>query len=427
MKTILLNAMFVGRYGEKNIDGEIINFYLDDNGIQNYFIPEHGDLPTEILKDEIEAILMVYKIDGHTFEIIGKYVPKQAKYVARGVERSETIDEKDDEISYGKVLLKKIHNDNSPVNKNFSYVSFRGGEVYFLKPSKRIVLSGKDTSKSDFQDCDVHILKTYENEIWGSKNFRIFSMEDETCFKNKDHLFDANETYKVLKKIIDEDCWYKNTTKVIPEIATIDQMRNIDYLGLNHIIKGSHIELLSSNWLAHYISMSPENFMDFFSLNNHGRLLDVVRESESNIDILIKFERAIVVLENKIKAEIGMNQKGFSCQLEKYYNYIAEKKEYANLEKKYIILCPNYHKIKIKKQIDKIIAEYPSSAKAMRSFDIKTYSQLKENILKHTNISYAKYYTDLLDFIDDHSHVCEHYQLEKLSKKRFVHRISINI
>ena len=99
MDTILLNAMFVGSYGEKNIDGEIINFYLDDNGIQNYFIPEYGTLPVEIQNDTFKAILMISKIDGNTFEIIGKYVPSDSRCLAYEVQ-SDSIEEAK--------LLKKI-------------------------------------------------------------------------------------------------------------------------------------------------------------------------------------------------------------------------------------------------------------------------------------------------------------------------------
>ena len=39
----------------------------------------------------------------------------------------------------------------------------------------------------------------------------------------------------------------------------------------------------------------------------------------------------------------------FSCQLEKYYNYIES--NYAK-DKKYIVLCPNYKKREIENQIE---------------------------------------------------------------------------
>jgi hypothetical protein len=64
---------------------------------------------------------------------------------------------------------------------------------------------------------------------------------------------------------------------------------------------------------------------------------------------------------------------------------------------------------------------------ALKAYEVKTYSELKKECLKYSPLSYAKYYTDLLDFIDDHSNVCEHYKKRKLSEKRFLHNIAIKL
>jgi len=44
-----------------------------------------------------------------------------------------------------------------------------------------------------------------------------------------------------------------------------------------------------------------------------------------------------------------------------------------------------------------------------------------------SKFSYARYYIDLIDFIDDHSTLCEHDKKKKLSEKRFSHNIAIKL
>lgn len=430
MKTILLNAMFAGTFGEKNIDGEIINFYLDDNGIQNYFVSEYGCLPDSIISDDMVAILMISKIDGHTFEVVGKYVPESnVSYIGHDIkgdlQKSNDFISQNN-ITYGGVALNDIYASNNFAAKNFSLISYRGGTVYFLPPHKRIILSGLlESSVRDFSNDNTYIyeLKEYTSAKWGSRNYRIFSKENNVCYKNYTHSTDSYNTYDILEEIVNADMWIPGNAKYTVDISKLDKIRNIDYLGINQIIEGSHVELLSSNWLAHYINMCPENFIDFFGLSNTGRLISVEREKK-NIDILVEFENIVVALENKIKTSIVENSSGYSCQLEKYYNYMES--NYVK-EKKYIVLCPDYKKRELENQIEAIKTENPLSTTALNSYEVKTYSQLKNSCLKYTNLSYARYYIDFIDFIDDHSNLCEHDEKKKLSEKRFSHNIALKL
>ena len=431
MDTILLNAMFVGTYGEKNIDGEVINFYLDDNGVQNYFVPEYGTLPAEIKDDNIKAILMVSKIDGNTFEIMGKYVPNGARCLAYEVQSNSDEEAKmleKEDIKYGGVSLLDICPVAASSNKQFARVSYRGGKVFLLNTNTRIILSGKRNEIKNYFDCTVIQLDEYTSNKWGSKNYRIFSGDGNKCYKNKDHQSDDANTYDILCKIVDDQSiWTENNAKVTLDIDSLDKIRNIDFLGLNHIIDGSHVELLSSNWLAHYIEMAPENFFGFFGISSPKEMISVKRE-ERNIDILVEFSNYVVVIENKIKSNIVENSSGYSCQLEKYYDIVEKNENYSQKDKKYIILCPDYEKRKIANQINNIIQiSNIQTKRALEAYEIKTYSELKKECLKYSPLSYAKYYTDLLDFIDDHSNVCEHYKKRKLSEKRFLHNIAIKL
>lgn len=406
MDTIMLNAMFVGTYGEKNIDGEIINFYLDDDRTQYYFVPAHGVLPHEIKKDTIKAILMVSKIDGYTFEIIGKYVPDGS-----AAEIPST-----DDIRYGTVPLSKV----SPASK----VTFRGGKVYLVNSKTRILLSGKSEEMTGSGDnCRIIQLDEYSDKKWGSTNYRIFSKQENQYYKNKEHQIDPAETYRILNEVIeDSSIWTENNAKVALDITSLDKLVNMDYLGINHIIGGSHVELLSSNWLAHYIALDPANFLKFCGIDQSEELLSVERE-EHSIDILIETTNHVVVIENKIKSDIVEYNSGFCCQLEKYYDYV-ENEYKKKKEKIYIILCPDYKKRRIENQINRLIRENPHAEQALNHYEIKTYSELKQCCLKYSSLSHAKYYSDLLDFLDDHSNICEHYQKRKLSEKRFLHSIA---
>lgn len=437
MDTILLNAMFVGTYGEKNIDGEIINFYLDDDDVQNYFVSEYGTLPEELKNDTIKAILMISKIDGSTFEIIGKYVPGDAQCFAFKEDTKKSQEEEitvSQNIKYSKVPLADICPIDASISKQFVRVSFRGGKVFFINPKNRMILSGKKAETENYFDCKVIQVDEYASNNWGSRNYRVFSGDGSRCYKNAGHEPDSANTYNVLSEIVDDrTIWTEGNTRVTLDIDTLDKIRNVDYLGLNHIIKGAHVELLSSNWLAHYIEMVPDNFVEFFGLSNPGEFISVKREAH-NIDILVEFENAVVVIENKIKANIVEKSKDEKCQLEKYYDLVENNKiektiDCSQKDKKYILLCPDYQERKIKKQIDTIIqrSEDAITEQALNAYAIKKYSELNDCCLKHSPLSHAKYYTDLLDFIDDHSNVSEHYQKKKLSEKRFLHTIALKL
>ena len=364
---------------------------------------------------------MVSKIGGNIFEIMGKYVPSDAECLAFNPKsHSNNVAQN---IKYGNVSLLDI----CP-----SRISFRGGKVYLSK-GKIILAGNSEESKEYFDDCKIYQLNEYSDNKWKSTNYRIFSKDANVCYKNKDHIEDDKKTYDTLNDIInDTSLWVESNTKVTFDIATLDKIRNTDFLGLNHIIGGSHVELLSSNWLAHYMNLVPNNFIDFFGISNPGEFISIKRE-KCNIDILVEFSNCVVVIENKIKADIVKNSSGYSCQLEKYYdkvenNKIGEKIDYSQKQKKYIILCPDYEKRKIINQIDDIVkTSTAQSKKALQAYEIKTYSELKKCCMKHSSLSYAKYYTDLLDFIDNHSNICEHYKKRKLSEKRFLHNIAINL
>jgi hypothetical protein len=148
-----------------------------------------------------------------------------------------------------------------------------------------------------------------------------------------------------------------------------------------------------------------------------GKSLEVIRESESNIDLLIKTQSHIIVVENKIRSGInGMDERediAFS-QLDKYYNYIQ--KEYVekgdSRKTLFVVLRPDYSKVDLLK--------YQTTLPPQETYYDLKYSELHEFLQNKITVEPYKsdiYLHEYLLAIKKHSQ--EHYddQFEIMTKK----------
>lgn len=135
------------------------------------------------------------------------------------------------------------------------------------------------------------------------------------------------------------------------------------------VIKQEYDELVYSNLFAYFFSKNPLFFNYFFENiewedvdgNARGKVFDVwqsdkaevdtalsVEREKKNIDLFIKTNKKIIVIENKIKS--GINGKEDNCsdsdmqtQLEKYYEHATQIAQKENLNSCFLIFAPNYN------------------------------------------------------------------------------------
>lgn len=125
--------------------------------------------------------------------------------------------------------------------------------------------------------------------------------------------------------------------------------------------KLENAEIFNSNETTHsmviaYLLLNEPEFLEKFfneiGLDTLNFVKKPIIQTEANhIDILIRNENSIVVIENKYK-DRGREDKGntglYCKQLKKYENYIEKKypqKDYPDLEKRFIYLRPFQHKL----------------------------------------------------------------------------------
>lgn len=113
--------------------------------------------------------------------------------------------------------------------------------------------------------------------------------------------------------------------------------------------------------LAYYFEYNGAIFREFvrtkFGLDDFSSRFEIIRESVDNIDLLIKDDKYVLVIENKIKSGInGIRNNDNYSQLNKYQDKIERRISDPNdgfgLHGKisyYCIFTPNYNHIDISK------------------------------------------------------------------------------
>ncbi len=159
---------------------------------------------------------------------------------------------------------------------------------------------------------------------------------------------------------------------------------------------------MTFSWLFKYIfEASKEGFVKFsmevLKINYTDEEFEVIRESEYNIDILVKSTNHIIVIENKIKSSInGIDEKHnigsklVQTQLSKYYKYIQ--KTYPNKEKKYFIFAPNYNHLKL------------DSYECGENYQLIEYKEIYDFFEKNKNLyKNIKYFSEFLFALEKHT------------------------
>ena len=317
--------MYAGGYLEsgENIGHEIINLYKTDNGCNYVYINAYGWIAPK-WDNKISEILLVRMLNKSTLEILGVASELQQILCKYDYKNEDTFFKeqikfiRENEVKYSSVFLDEIMKENQDeVKYKPQLVTFKAECV--KRPCRTIYLT---TDKS---------LNTNSN------NFQYFYLPEYTFSCTSPKFFcDEHEQYKahkVLKNIIgNSSLWYKpeeSTEKV--NLNTDKQSKNFSFLTL---IKKEYDELSYSNMLEYFFNLDKKVFFDFcqkiLGISGFTEDYEIVREVESNIDLLIKSKKYVIVIENKIKS--GINGLGHNIktedeaqnQLKKYYDYVCK-------------------------------------------------------------------------------------------------------
>lgn len=160
------------------------------------------------------------------------------------------------------------------------------------------------------------------------------------------------------------------------------------------------LEVSMSNLIA-YFMMRDKNLCatfvgKFLGLSCGNETFSVIREKEKHIDILLKGEKSIIVIENKIDSDInGVTDSSQNCgqldsQLSKYYEYVS--KNYKGYQVYYFILVPGYSPIN---------KDYLDKYKNGNKYKIKTYNDLYNAICNYNYLPNKKQPTEEQSYLFD--------------------------
>ena len=407
-KEIVLNLMYNGRYlkDDNNIGYEIINLYKSDSDENYIYLLPYGFYNKK--HTDIETILLVRKLDNlPVLEILGKatglekvYIPGSKENIAKQKQLASTI-------SYGGVSIKDIFRES---NYQETFISFKARSV--VRPAKKLYIGYSREIEED-----KHQLPT-DGDMVTIHTVGLPKQAQKQYF----HISDDPLNYETLYKIIEEQnnwCDGDSVKKLHINKSLEDKLKQnfFDICGI------ADRELAFSNILGHFITKYPELMVEFGKGKGididlyDGKSLEVIRESESNIDLLIKTQSHIIVVENKIRSGInGMDERediAFS-QLDKYYNYIQEEYVEKGDSRKtlFVVLRPDYSNVDLLK--------YQATLPSQETYYDLKYSELYKFLQNKITLEPYKsdlYLNEYLLAIKKHSQ--EHYedQFEIMTKK----------
>lgn len=419
----IINRMYAGDFiSGNNIGHEVINLFSDDNGDNYIYVNQTGTIGRKY-ENKVKAVLLVRKADSiHRLEILGVALLGKDSQISRSLPEyhgnEKTVREKEivskylesHDISYGGVNIEDIFKKNIWKGGYDDYLSITFKADKLLLPKEKIYLTDSmytgPKERCNLSDSVIPniSLKRYIGDKENKKSFDAI-----TTLINDKNNWDLNR--KAEKIII-------NNKK-----AYVDD--NYNYLD---IIGRQDDENVFSNLVDYFLgndkSLLCSFCRDVLHISDFSYNGSVEREKNVNngrVDLWIEDDNNIVVIENKIKAEInGVNERhNFSgelvqSQLEKYYNYAEKHKGLKNT--KYFILLPNYRKIDIK--------QYRHSEK----YEKITYKQLYEFFKNNSPINNGDsgYYADFVKALHRHS---EDYYDDKYAemKKRFIRRLEFEL
>lgn len=351
---ILVNRMYAGGFLNNNLGHEVINLFKTDknkpneeHGNRNFiYVQPYGDFDKKH-DGSIDAVLLVRYTGPHMMQIIGKaegltqlidFKDKTNKERTKWLEQQHKNQVKkitEDNISFGGARLNEIFEQNYH-NEIAIYMTFEATEIRLA--NKPIYITD-EKSRED-------------------KEKNIYYVGDKQFAKTSLKMYYENN--KMLEDILLDSfgCWESENTTETFENIKVEQ----DHSNFLQLIKKEDDELSFSNMLAYYFQNNKQLFAKFekeiLNITEPDSDFEIARE-ENNIDLLIKGDKNVIVIENKIKSKINGLKHDIEgtivqSQLGKYRDIVQKmisNPDDSSYGKKtyYFIFSPNYNNIDTQK------------------------------------------------------------------------------
>lgn len=377
---IVLNRMYVGNYLMSNLGHEIINLYQADNGNHYLYLNSTGDfVQTHHNKvgymlmvkyhcvGEVEVIALATELED-VYSADQKFNAKNNDINADILARQKEYASTEGGISYGGVSVFDIFRD---FQQQSVFVTYKARKILIPKTGKRIFMRFRNPAQSQFPQHDESaLIVTLEGYQQAKASLKQYIYPDGTYKGDlaKDHIEEKKRDYtKIFETLIaDSAIWEEYSVPVSKEGLNEMSQRNVS---LFDICQVQNDENKFSNALAYFMTR-PEYFTLWkgFFINYGIELAEkftVSREEASKIedtgvdpkeypsggriDLLLRTNNSIIVIENKIKSDINsIEEDGEGKQLVRYYNYSKWRTslhgctDYGKTPY-FIILTPNYN------------------------------------------------------------------------------------
>ena len=413
MEEILINNMYNENQKSyanegKNIVHEIINLFKAENGKHYIYILGDGTIAAEH-NDKISNIFLTRSVGNKTAEIVAlvkkpiqlakkdSKLSKEENRIALYKKQEEYIDK----IMYDKKRKIKI----DEIFKNNTYHKKQEKNVIYATFEAEIVLKPKEP-----------LFLTYEKENKKHPNTYIlnkhFINQSQTAF-----IKENEDDYKILENLLESDKWEDSFEKIDIDKYLENKRNEEDHYNFLKLIHHEYYEPAFSNLFQHYFKQNPKIFKEFAKEVLGGIDIDInskefeIKREENNIDILIRDDTNIIVIENKIKS--GINGKKYDDygeeiqnQLVKYYDYVTENIDETkitednphyydkNRKPHFFIFAPNY------KHLDTSKFE---KAKIYKTVNYSEIYNFYNKYIKESDEYFDKYFKDFVNSLYKHT------------------------
>ena len=373
-KAIVLNRMYVGDYLSTNLGHEVINMFQADNGNHYLYLNAYGNFGKSHFGQIGYMLLVKYHAEG-MFEVIGKAeglmdvegadatLKQDYKAVNPSISKAQTEYIEKENITYGGVPVRKIFNDAEQQNIFITYKAAR-----LFKPNRKIFIGygvEADVVLTGYKQAKTS-LKTYiypEGTFAGDQK-REKIEEKKLDYKKLYDLIEQDNLWIESKECINDDLLKIKSREVsIFDICQIQNDENRFSYALAYFMTQPQYKKLWQNFFKQYRVELGDNYT--VTREESAKIEDkewdhTTKSSGGRIDLLIRDDKNIIVIENKIKSDINsIDGDNEGEQLGRYYNYVSwstqKNKPDEGKNPHFMILTPNYNPPHIKsKDMEKI-------------------------------------------------------------------------
>lgn len=362
-KGIVLNRMYVGDYLSSNLGHEVINLYQTDSNEHYIYLNASGDFASEHQNNIAYVLLVKYYTAGEV-EIIGVATELEDVYQSNknftnkycGINQAIYEQQKayidNNKISYGGVSILNIFND---AEQQSIYVTYKAKNVYV--PISPMFIRFANAKESKHLDTDIVIKLTQIKQAKASLKQYIYPNK-QSDYNILESLINNTSLWRKLGKESKVQINNNISQRAISlfDICQIQNDENRFSNALSYFMKRPEYYILWKEFFSQYNIVLKENFSitrEEMAKIEDDTLMENNQLNGGRIDLLIRDEEKIIVIENKIKSDINsIEGDGDGKQLERYLNYVRWRIAYNNQDygKKayFFILTPNYNPPKFK-------------------------------------------------------------------------------